>query len=169
MRDVQSERIAPHQNPEVQAMSNHELWGHYQDLQFTLFEDVHEEPTPDTLVIIGMPLFRSGAGHCSSAYDSWAISFVSAKDLLDFLSVLHVGTTAPLSKRPHLKLIEEVHALVEARRSEHQGEPPLPELIREVNAKLDDLVKLTLMTYREYLDAEYDPDWICAHFSSCWV
>jgi len=169
MSDGQSVRIAPHQNPEVQAMSNHELWDHYQDLQCTLFEDVHEEPKPDTLVIIGAPLFRSGAGHCSGAYNSWAMSFVSAQDLLDFLSVLHVGTIAPLSKRPHFTLIEEVHALVEARRSEHQGEPPLFELIREVNAKLDDLVALTLMTYQAYLDAEEDPDWICAHFRSCWV
>jgi len=169
MSDQHTPRTAPHHSPEVQAMSKDELWGHYQDLQCTLFKDVREERAPETLVIIGMPLFRSGAGHCSGAYNCWAMSFVSAQDLLDFLSVLHVGTTAPLSKRPHLKLIEEVHELVESRRSEHQGEPPLPELVREVNAKLDDLVELTLMTYQEYLDAEEDPDWLCAHFSSCWV
>ena len=80
-----------------------------------------------------------------------------------------MGTIAPLSKRPHLELIEEVYALVESRRAEHKGAPPLAALIQEVNAKLDDLLELHLMSYQAYLDAEEDPDWICAHFRSLWV
>ena len=170
MNQKHNKRIAPHQSPEVQAMSDSEIWDHYQELQFTLFDDVplQSPPPPETPVIIGMPLFSHGAGHCSAAYNSWAISFVSERDLVDFLSVLHVGTIAPLSKRPQLELIEEVHALVESRRAEHSGAPPLQALIQEVNSKLDDLLELKLMSYQEYLDADEDPDWICAHFRSCW-
>jgi len=168
-------RTAPHHSPEVQALDDRGLWEYYQDLMFTHLKDLtHKSLQPDTIVIQGSPLYRSGAGPCSAAYDSWAMAFESPADLLDFLSILHVPTTPPLSKRPHKELIEEVHQLVERRRAEHEGAPPLQELVTEVNAVLNELIELSLMSFQEYVgeddeDGEGgDPDWICGHFRSLW-
>jgi hypothetical protein len=153
----------PHLDPVVLEMSDDDRWDYFQDLFYAKFEEHtpnQDEQIPITMMTVH-PLY-GGCGPCSMSHESYTMSFVSAKDALDYLAEMLIGSTPPLGKREHVEIMKDVYGIVEKHRATSPNQLT-PELVQELNSATLNLIELeifeaeTLKQQEELFDCVIGP------------
>ena len=133
-----------HTNPEVQNMSNDQLWLYYSEITDQYLYSLLDSKTFPRYLL---EIYYFSEFACGQ--DPYYIGFDSKRHILDFLAEIHFGSSSPLHGRPHIDVIVEGYEYVQNMRIDGDECVDVDDLLPKINHMLDRCSKTSLVSVKD--------------------